>query len=80
MSPSGLEATPPRGFPYLHCPNCGWAIPRVAFPAVAAAAQEPAPADRAIELEDATPTMGQPVDRRLAPTDRILRPESRPEP
>lgn len=74
MSPSGLEPSPRRGFPFLNCPNCGWALPRVSFPPDGTAAQEPAPIARAPELEDATPTMGQPVDRRIAPTDRIQKP------
>lgn len=69
--PSGLEPTPARGFPYLNCPHCGGALPRLAFPVHERAAQETTTPARAVELEDATPTQPQPVDRRLADTERI---------
>lgn len=76
--PSGLEDTPAGGVRGLIvCPKCGHAheLPPVAKPLPKAAALAlPDPVlERARELEDITPTVAHPVDRRLAPTDRIER-------
>lgn len=72
--PGGLEPTP-LGFPVLRtCPHCGRPLPPVASPVATHAALEAKPGtavNRAPELEDATPTVAQPVDRRLAETDRM---------
>jgi hypothetical protein len=77
MTPSGLEPTPARGFQALRvCPHCRKPLPPVAYPSVPHGALEPKPGtevNRAAEFEDATPTVPQPVDRRVAETERIQR-------
>lgn len=62
------------------CPKCGHLheLPPIAPPAARLAAQDARPSarlNRAVELEDATPTMPQPIDGRLAPTERLTPPE-----
>ncbi len=74
--PGGLEPTPVDRLPIIVCPNCGHEIPPLARPARNHAGQVVSPAtvlNRSVELEDATPTIGQAVNPRLAPTDRISR-------